>query len=97
MKTVIHQKDLAQALARDMVVTRIEANQMIQAFLSAIEDHFKKDHVVEIRGFGTFYPHESRPRQYVVPRLGEHRETKGKVSLRFRASKKLQRGLHESL
>ncbi|MCK6602666.1 MAG: HU family DNA-binding protein [Bacteroidetes bacterium] len=46
--------DLVRTVAKESGVEAVEAEVIIEGFLSLVLKHLNQNHVIEIRGFGTF-------------------------------------------
>ena len=70
MKNVTKQ-DLIQEASRSSGRSQTEARGVIEQFMKVIEEHLEVGRMIEIRGFGTFYAKERKPRPARNPRTGE--------------------------
>jgi nucleoid DNA-binding protein len=86
MKTV-GRKELTEAIASETGLTQTDVRVAIDGFIEHVKKQFREGHMVEIRQFGTFFPHRKKPRSYKVPKTGEVRVMPGRITMKFKASK----------
>jgi Bacterial nucleoid DNA-binding protein len=67
-------------------LSKVTVALVVDLFLEEIKSQFKKGNIIEIRGFGTLYPHFKKGRKYCVPGLEKAQETVGRTTLKFRPS-----------
>jgi nucleoid DNA-binding protein len=67
-------------------VRRASVALYVDLVLNEIVQQFKKGNIIEIRGFGTFYPYFKKARTYKIPKIEGTREIKGRTTLKFKPS-----------
>lgn len=88
---VITRKGLIKSAAATSGASQNLVSAIFDSIVGDIKARYLAGDKIEITGFGTFYPVFLGSRKYRVARLGDARETPGKTTLRFRASKTLYR------
>ncbi len=81
--------DLVEQVAQDVVVTRKEAGEVVDAALTSILEALRRGEKVEIRGFGTFRTRTRNARTGRNPRSGDRVEVPAKTVPYFKPSKQL--------
>jgi len=64
-------QDLVASTARATGLTQSEAGVVIDEFLELFAEELERGRVIEMRGFGTFYTKERKPRPARNPKTGE--------------------------
>jgi len=82
-------KNLAKEVSVKTGLSQEILLSVIDALLQEIKIQFYKGNMVELRGFGSFYPVYKKGRSYTISRLKDKVETKGKLTLRFKPSKQI--------
>ena len=85
----ISKKEIAELIAQKTNFTQTDIKTIIDCFIEEIKEQFRQKNKIEIRWFGTFYPHYKRPRTYKVPKTGGERTMPGRLTLRFKTSKQM--------
>jgi len=67
----ITKQDLIQEAAKSSGHAQIEVREVAEQFMHVVSDYLVQDATIEIRGFGTFYTKERKPRPARNPRTGE--------------------------
>ena len=70
MKNVTKQ-DLIQEASRSSGRSQAESRVVIEEFMKVVADLLESGKMIEIRGFGTFYAKDRKPRPARNPRTGE--------------------------
>lgn len=70
MKNVTKQ-DLIQEASRSSGRSQAETRVVVEEFMKVVTDLLEAGRMIEIRGFGTFYSKERKPRPARNPRTGE--------------------------
>lgn len=70
MKNVTKQ-DLIQEASRSSGRSQAESRVVIEEFMKVVADLLEAGKMIEIRGFGTFYAKDRKPRPARNPRTGE--------------------------
>ena len=76
--------ELVNIIAQTPGVTKVDAQKIIQAFMSSITKALKKGEDVRLVGFGTFSPVKTPARTYRDIHSGETKSSKGKKVVKFR-------------
>jgi nucleoid DNA-binding protein len=96
MRTIT-KADLAKDVEEKTQISYENARRAIDALVTAIHGHFMSGRRIEIRGFGTFYPHPRQRRPITVPIVTDGTagtkivETGESIILKFRPSKYMVR------
>jgi nucleoid DNA-binding protein len=85
----ISRKDLAKGIAEKTGLSQDTLVTVMDAFLDEIKAQFYNGNMIELRGFGTFYPVHKKARSYTITRLKEKVHTKGRMTLRFKPSRQI--------
>jgi len=64
-------QDLIASTARATGLTQAEARVVIDEFFELFAEELERGRVIEMRGFGTFYTKERKPRPARNPKTGE--------------------------
>lgn len=86
----INKKELTQAVSKKTGIKQADTAVVIDGLLEEIIKQFQANNMIELRGFGTFYPYFRKTRTYTIPRLKEKRDIKGRLTIRFKPSKQIQ-------
>jgi integration host factor subunit beta len=81
--------DLAVSGAAKSSLSLADAKLAIDVFLHEIRAEYRKGNRVELRGFGTFFPHFRKGRRYRNPATGEVRVLVDTHVLKFKSSTQL--------
>jgi DNA-binding protein HU-beta len=76
--------ELVNIIAQTPGITKVDAQKIIQAFMSSITKALKKGEDVRLIGFGTFSPVKTPARMYRDIHSGESQKSKGKKVVKFR-------------
>lgn len=79
--------DIVDAITRQSGLKKKEVLYIIDNFLEKVKESAARGERIEIRGFGTFYRTEKKPRVVFSPIAGKSINVPAKVSLAFKASK----------
>ena len=82
--------DLINKIAREMNLSRQEAELGVNLFFETIKDAILRGEEIELRGFGSFRFRERGPRLGRNPRTGESVKVPPKKVLYFKPSKLLK-------
>jgi nucleoid DNA-binding protein len=87
-KIRVNKKRLVQAILDSNTpgLRRTSVALYTDLIIKEIVHQFKKGNIIEIRGFGTFYPYFKKARTYKIPKLEGTREIRGRTTLKFRPS-----------
>lgn len=67
----ITKQDLVQEAAKSSGHPQLEIKEVAEQFMRLVGEHLAQEKTIEIRGFGTFYTKERKPRPARNPRTGE--------------------------
>lgn len=94
MKNVTKQ-DLIQEASRSSGRSQAETRQVAETFMKVVSNLLEAGKVIEIRGFGTFYAKERKPRPARNPRTGEICPLAARRVALFRFSPDVRQHIHE--
>ncbi|MBD3413623.1 MAG: integration host factor subunit beta [Candidatus Aminicenantes bacterium] len=87
--------DLINRLAKDMNITKQEAEKGINIFFDTIKDAIKNGEEIELRGFGSFRIRKRSSRSGRNPRTGEPVKVPAKKVIYFKPSKILKQMINQ--
>jgi len=67
----ITKQDLVQEAAKSSGHPQLEIKEVAEQFMRLVGEYLAQEKTIEIRGFGTFYTKERKPRPARNPRTGE--------------------------
>jgi nucleoid DNA-binding protein len=67
----VTKQDLIQEASRSSGRSQAETRGVVEEFMRVVSDLLESGKMIEIRGFGTFYSKERKPRPARNPRTGE--------------------------
>ena len=70
MKNITKQ-DLVHEASKSSGHAQIEVREVAEHFMQVVSEYLVQDQTIEIRGFGTFFTKERKPRPARNPRTGE--------------------------
>jgi integration host factor subunit beta len=82
--------DLINKIAKDMGVSKQEAEMGVNLFFETIKDAIERGEEIELRGFGSFRFRQRGARSGRNPRTGDPVEVPSKKVLYFKPSKHLK-------
>ena len=82
--------DLINTIAKDMGVSKQEAEMGVNLFFETIKDAIERGEEIELRGFGSFRFRQRGARSGRNPRTGDPVEVPSKKVLYFKPSKHLK-------
>jgi DNA-binding protein HU-beta len=85
----VSKKSLIISIARKTKITRADVAIVLDHFLGEMIIQFNRGKMIELRGFGTFSPYYKKPRSYIIPRLADKAEMKGRTTLKFKPSRQI--------
>ncbi len=83
----MNKAELIDKIAKDSGVTKVQANDALDAFTNAVVGSLKKGDKVTLVGFGTFSVSERSARNGRNPQTGEVIKIKARKVPRFKAGK----------
>lgn len=81
----MNKKSFIKKVAKKHGCTQVEAAQIVEEVLEAMEEAVAADGSLKLIGFGTFETYERAEREGRNPRTGEPMTIPSKTSIRFRA------------
>ncbi|MCD6517975.1 MAG: integration host factor subunit beta [Candidatus Aminicenantes bacterium] len=87
--------DLINKLAKDMNITKQEAEKGVNIFFNTLKDAMKKGEEIELRGFGSFRIRKRDSRSGRNPRTGEPVKVPSKKVIYFKPSKILKQSINK--
>ena len=87
--------DLINKLAKDMNITKQEAEKGVNIFFNTLKDAMKKGEEIELRGFGSFRIRKRGSRSGRNPRTGEPVKVPSKKVIYFKPSKILKQSINK--
>ena len=94
MKNITKQ-DLIHEASVSSGRTQLETRAVAEQFMKVIVERLYEGKTVEIRGFGTFYTKERKPRPARNPRTGEICPLDWRLAALFRFSPEVREHIHE--
>jgi len=85
----INRQDISRAVSKKTGISQEIVAKAFDEILEEIKTQFHRNNMIELRGFGTFYPYFKKGRTYTIPRLKEERIMKGRWTLKFKPSKRI--------
>ena len=86
----MNKSELIDAIARHADISKAAAGRALEATVGAIKTSLKKDEIVTLVGFGSFYVGKRSPRAGRNPRTGDTITIEGAKVPKFRAGKALK-------
>ena len=83
-------KDMAKAIAEEMGLTQIQAQEIIQRVFDGITETLVKEGRIELRNFGVFEVKKRKPRTARNPRTGEKVKVPAKLVVTFRPGREME-------
>lgn len=87
--------DLINKLAKDMDITKQEAEKGVNIFFNTLKEAIKKGEEIELRGFGSFRIRKRGSRSGRNPRTGEPVKVPSKKVIYFKPSKILKQSINK--
>jgi len=87
--------DLINKLAKDMDITKQEAEKGVNIFFNTLKEAIKKGEEIELRGFGSFRIRKRGSRSGRNPRTGEPVRVPSKKVIYFKPSKILKQSINK--
>ncbi len=86
--------DLVEQIAQAAEISKSAAERAVDALIGAVKTSLRKDELVTLVGFGTFYAGKRAARIGRNPRTGEPLDIKAARLPKFRAGKALKEGIN---
>jgi DNA-binding protein HU-beta len=90
----VNKTELIDAIATDADISKAAAGRALDAAVSAVQQALKKDEMVTLVGFGTFYVGKRAARNGRNPQTGATIKIKAAKVPKFRAGKSLKDALN---
>lgn len=87
----MNKKELIEAVAKEVGLTKREANDAIDAVFTNIEKELKKKKKVTLVGFGTFSTKKRKARKGINPQTGKEIKIKARTVPHFKPGAKLKK------
>ncbi|MDR3013232.1 MAG: HU family DNA-binding protein [Chitinispirillales bacterium] len=87
---------LVSAVAQTTGLTQVEAKIAIEELLEAFAEELERGRTIELRGFGTFYVRERKPRPARNPRTGDVVPLDRRMAPLFKFSGELRKQVNEN-
>ena len=89
----MNKAELINKIAEDAGITKTQANETLNSFVSAVTKTLKADGKVTLVGFGTFSVSKRAARNGRNPKTGDEIKIKAKKVAKFKAGKELSETL----
>lgn len=89
--------DLIASVSKFTGLTQADTKIVVEEFLETIARYLEAESTIEIRGFGTFYTKERKPRPARNPKTGEVVPLDRRLAPLFKYSSELKRRISEAL
>ena len=86
----MNRADLVEQIAQSAEISKSAAERAVDALIGAVKATLRKDEMVTLVGFGTFYAGKRQARVGRNPRTGEALDIKAARMPKFRAGKALK-------
>jgi DNA-binding protein HU-beta len=86
----VNKADLIDQIAQAAEISKSAAERAVDAMIGAVKATLRKDEIVTLVGFGTFYASKRAARTGRNPRTGEALDIKAARMPKFRAGKALK-------
>ncbi len=94
-KTILTRADLTQAIYREIGLSRVESQDLVESVITHIVNTLLTGETVKLSGFGTFSIHKKQQRMGRNPKTGEEAVIDERLVLRFRPSPILRTRMEE--
>jgi len=88
----MNRKDLVKYVSDKTMITISDAQIILDVFIDGVKRGLKNGDNVKIRGLGTFFLQDRKPRTALDPRNQEVIQVPAKTVVKFKASKKILSG-----
>ena len=86
----MNKTELVAAVAEQADISKKDAEKVLKAFVDVVTEELKKEHKIQLVGFGTFEVSERAAREGRNPRTGETMEIAASKAPKFKAGKALK-------
>ena len=94
-KLSMNKTELIAAIAEKAELSKKDSEKALKAFVDVVAEELKKDHKVQLVGFGTFEVSERSARTGRNPQTGEEMEIAACKAPKFKAGKALKDAINE--
>ena len=91
----MNKTELVAAVAEQADISKKDAEKALKAFVDVVTEELKKEHKIQLVGFGTFEVSERAAREGRNPRTGETMEIAASKAPKFKAGKALKDMVNE--
>ena len=91
----MNKTELIAAIADQAELSKKDSEKALKAFIDVVTDELKKDHKVQLVGFGTFEVSQRAAREGRNPATGEAMTIKASKAPKFKAGKALKDLINE--
>ena len=91
----MNKTELIAAIADKAELSKKDSEKALKAFIDVVTDELKKDHKVQLVGFGTFEVSERAARTGRNPQTGNVMEIAASKTPKFKAGKALKDAINE--
>ncbi len=91
----MNKTELIAAIAEKAELSKKDSEKALKAFVDVVAEELKKDHKVQLVGFGTFEVSERSARTGRNPQTGEEMEIAACKAPKFKAGKALKDAINE--
>lgn len=86
----MNKTELVAAVAEQADISKKDAEKVLKAFVDVVTEELKKEHKIQLVGFGTFEVSERAAREGRNPRTGETMTIAASKAPKFKAGKALK-------
>ena len=90
----MNRADLVEQIAQSAEISKSAAERAVDALIGAVKSTLRKDEMLTLVGFGTFYAGKRAARTGRNPRTGEALDIKAARMPKFRAGKALKEAIN---
>ena len=94
-KLSMNKTELIAAIAEKAELSKKDSEKALKAFVDVVTEELKKDHKIQLVGFGTFEVSERNARTGRNPQTGEEMEIPACKAPKFKAGKALKDAINE--
>jgi len=91
----MNKTELIAAIAEKAELSKKDSEKALKAFVDVVTEELKKDHKIQLVGFGTFEVSERNARTGRNPQTGEEMEIAACKAPKFKAGKALKDAINE--
>ena len=91
----MNKTELIAAIADKAELSKKDSEKALKAFVEVVTEELKKDHKIQLVGFGTFEVSERNARTGRNPQTGEEMEIAACKAPKFKAGKALKDAINE--